>query len=111
MSLTWSDLTTKAVRLSRDTSPATLTQLQQDMNTGYHMFNAKLGRYYSRKQQFTDVVANQSIYQTPIDSVRILGMTVKTATGTNTDNAASIIAEFDTSAAPATSKSWGCVIG
>lgn len=83
MSLTWSDLTTKAVRLSRDTSPSTLTQLQQDMNTGYHMFNAKLGRYWSRKQQFTDVVDGQSIYQTPIDSVRIIGMTVKTATGIN----------------------------
>jgi hypothetical protein len=83
MSLTWSDLTTKAVRLSRDISPATLAQLQQDMNTGYHMFNAKFGRYYSRKQQFTNVKVNESIYQTPIDSVRILGMTVKTATGTN----------------------------
>src|SRR5882757_11019400 len=83
MALTFTDLTTKAVRLSRDTSLATLTQLQQDMNTGYHMFNAKLGRYWSRKQQFTDVFENQSIYQTPIDSVRIIGMTVKTATGTN----------------------------
>lgn len=83
MALTWTDLQTKAVRLSRDTSPATLTQLQQDMNTGYHLFNAKLGRYWSRKQQFTDVVDGQSIYQTPIDSVRIIGMTVKTATGTN----------------------------
>lgn len=84
MALTWSDLTTKAVRLSRDTSPGTLTQLQQDMNTGYQLFNAKLGRYWSRKQQFTDVIANQSIYQTPIDSVRIIGMTVKTADGDNT---------------------------
>jgi len=83
MALTWTDLTTKAVRLSRDTSPATLTQLQQDMNTGYHLFNAKLGRYWSRKQQFTDVVDGQSIYQTPIDSVRIIGMTVKTAEGDN----------------------------
>lgn len=83
MALTWTDLTNKAVRLSRDTSPGTLVQLQQDMNTGYHMFNAKFGRYYSRKQQFTDVRANQSIYQTPIDSIRIIGMTVKTADGTN----------------------------
>lgn len=81
--LTWTDLKTKAVRLSRDTSPATAVQLAQDMNTGYHMFNAKFGRYYSRKQQFTNVVDGQSIYQTPIDSIRILGMTVKTATGVN----------------------------
>lgn len=80
--LTWTDLQTKAVRIARDTSPGTLSQLQQDINTGYHMFNAKLGRYYSRKQQFTDIVANQSIYQTPIDSVRIIGMTVQTGSGT-----------------------------
>lgn len=83
MPLTWTELEKKAVRLSRDTTPGTLTQLQQDMNTGYHMFNAKFGRYYSRKQQFTDVVSGQSIYQTPVDSIRIIGMTVKTATGNN----------------------------
>lgn len=83
MALTWTDLTTKAVRLSRDVNDGTRFQLQQDMNTGYQMFNAKLGRYFSRKQQFTDVVTNQSIYQTPIDSIRIIGMTVKTADGNN----------------------------
>jgi hypothetical protein len=81
--ITWTQLQTKAVRLSRDTSPATLVQLKEDMNTGYHMFNSKFGRYYSRKQQFTDVVEGQSIYQTPIDSIRIIGMTVKTADGSN----------------------------
>lgn len=84
MSLTWTEMEAKAVRLSRDTTAGTRTQLQQDMNTGYHMFNAKFGRYYSRKQQFTDVVTGQSIYQTPVDSIRIIGMTVKTSTGTNT---------------------------
>lgn len=83
MPLTWTSMETKAVRLARDVSSSTLVQLQEDMNTGYHMFNAKFGRYYSRKQQFTDVVSGQSIYQTPIDSIRILGMTVKTADGTN----------------------------
>lgn len=81
--LTWTDLQTKAVRLSRDTTPGTLVQLQQDMNTGYHLFNAKLSRYFSRKQQFTDVNEGQSIYQTPIDSIRIIGMTVATADGVN----------------------------
>lgn len=79
--LTWSDLTTKAVRLSRDTSPGTLTQLQQDMNTGYHLFNAKLARYFSRKQQFTDIIEGQSIYQTPIDCVRVIGMTATISNG------------------------------
>lgn len=82
--ITWTQLQAKAIRLSRDTTAGTLVQLQQDMNTGYHMFNAKFGRYYSRKQQFTDVITGQSIYQTPVDSIRIIGMTVKTATGTNT---------------------------
>lgn len=81
--LTWTDLQNKAVRLSRDTTPGTLTQLQQDMNTGYHLFNAKLSRYFSRKQQFTDVIDGQSIYQTPVDSIRIIGMTVATANGVN----------------------------
>lgn len=76
--LTYTDLTNKAVRLSRDTSAGTLVQLQQDMNQGYQLFNAKLSRYFSRKQQFTDVFDGQSIYQTPIDNIRIIGMTVAT---------------------------------
>jgi len=82
--LTYTDLSNKFVRLSRDTTSATLTQGQQDINQGYQMFNAKLNRYWSRKQQFTDIVANQSIYQVPVDCVRIIGMTAKTAEGTNT---------------------------
>lgn len=84
MALTWSDLQTKAVRLSRDVSPGTLVQLQQDMNTGYALFNAKLARYWSRKQQFADIKINQSIYQTPIDSVRVIGMTLDVGTSTYT---------------------------
>jgi len=74
--LTWTDLQNKAVRLSRDTSAGTLEQLKQDINQGYQMFNAKLSRYWSRKQQFTDIIDGQGIYQTPIDCVRIIGMTV-----------------------------------
>lgn len=66
---------TKAQRLAKDDSASTLTQLQEDMNTGYHMFNAKLSRYFSRKQQFTNLIASQQIYQTPIDCVRVMGMT------------------------------------
>lgn len=81
--LTFTDWETKFKRLSRDTTPGALAQGIQDMNTAYHMFNAKFGRYYSRKQQFTDVAAGQSIYQTPVDSIRIIGMTVKTSTGDN----------------------------
>lgn len=81
MSLTWTELETKFKRLARDVSPGALAQGQQDMNTGYHMFNAKFGRYYSRKQQFTDIVSGQQIYQTPVDCIRVIGMTAATATG------------------------------
>lgn len=81
--LSFTDLSNKFVRLSRDTTAGTLTQGQQDMNQGYQLFNAKLSRYFSRKQQFADIVEGQSIYQTPIDSIRIIGMTVATATGVN----------------------------
>lgn len=74
--LTFTDLTNKFIRLSRDTTNGTLVQGQQDINQGYQLFNAKLSRYFSRKQQFTDIIENQGIYQTPIDCVRIIGMTV-----------------------------------
>lgn len=76
MSLTWTDMEAAAQLRAKDNNSTTLTQLKQDMNTGYHLFNAKLSRYFSRKQQFTDLVASQQIYQTPIDCVRMLGMTV-----------------------------------
>lgn len=76
MALTWTEMETKAQRLAKDNNSDTLTQLKEDMNTGYHMFNAKLSRYFSRKQQFTSLVAGQQLYQTPIDCVRVMGMTV-----------------------------------
>ena len=73
--ITWTEMWTKTQRLTKDSNADVLTQLKQDLNTGYHMFNQKLGRYYSRKQQFTDAIVNQSQYQTPIDSIRVIGMT------------------------------------
>lgn len=76
MALSWSDLQTKAQRLAMDSEAETLVQLKQDMNQGYQLFNTKLDRYWSRKQQFTDIIEDQGIYQTPIDCVRIIGMTV-----------------------------------
>ena len=76
MATTWTQQKLKAQRLSRDNTSGTLVQLEEDMNTGYHLFNAKLSRYYTRKQQFTNLIADQQIYQTPIDSIRIMGMTV-----------------------------------
>lgn len=79
--LTWTDLQTKAVRQCRDTTSGTLTQLQQDMNTSYHLFNAKLSRYFSRKQQFADIVENQYVYQTPLDAVRVTNITFTVGSG------------------------------
>lgn len=76
MSLTWTDLQNKATRLTRDITPDTLEQIKQDMNTGYHLFNTRLSRYWSRKQQFTDVIAGQNIYQTPLDAIRVIGIVV-----------------------------------
>ncbi len=76
MAVTWTDQKLKAQRLARDSEPSTLTQLAQDMNTGYHLFNAKVSRYFTRKQQFTNLVSGQQIYQTPVDSIRVMGMTV-----------------------------------
>lgn len=72
---TWTELQAMAQRLAKDNNPDTLEQLKLDMNEGYSMFLAKLGRYFTRKQQFTDLVDNQQIYQTPIDCIKILGMT------------------------------------
>ena len=74
--LTWTENQVKAQTISGDFTATTLTQLQQDMNIGYQRFNAALGRYFSRKQQFTDIIDDQSIYQTPIDCVRVIGMTL-----------------------------------
>lgn len=71
MALTFTQMQTKFQRLSRNSNSDVLTQAQEDMNTGYHMFNAKLSRYYSRKQQFASLVANQGIYQQPVDAVRV----------------------------------------
>lgn len=74
--ITWTSMETKFQRLARSANTDTLAQGQEDMNTGYHLFNAKLARYFTRKQQFADLVSGQQLYQTPIDCVRVLGMTV-----------------------------------
>lgn len=62
-------------RTAKDNNADVLVQLKQDWNTGYHMFNQRLARYYARKQQFTNVYVGQGLYQTPIDSIRVEGMT------------------------------------
>lgn len=78
--ITYQELYEKTQRLARTSNTDVLTQLKEDINTGYQMFNAKLSRYFTRKQQFTDLVSGQQIYQTPIDCIRIMGMTVTVTT-------------------------------
>jgi hypothetical protein len=77
MANTWTDIKTKMQRQARTSNADVLAQLAQDWNTGYHLFNDSLARYYTRQQQFTDLVQGQYIYQTPIDCVRILLMTAQ----------------------------------
>ena|ERR1035437_9162931 len=74
--LTWTDACNKFQRLSRDTTASTLEQGKSDMNTGYHQFNNELSRYWSRKQQFTDLIAQQQIYQVPVDCLRVIGVVI-----------------------------------
>lgn len=76
MSLTWTELQRKSVRLSGDVTPSAAEQFKQDLNTGYHLFNNKLARYWSRKQQFANIRAGQGQYQTPIDSIRVIGIVI-----------------------------------
>lgn len=80
MALTWTDNELKMITLAKTSDAAAIVQLRQDWQTGYHMFNALLARYYSRKQQFADIVSAQSIYQVPIDSVRMLTISVLVTT-------------------------------
>jgi hypothetical protein len=72
---TWTEVKTSMQKIARDNTPSTLTQLEEDYNTGYHLFNAKMARYYTRKQQFTTIHEDQDIYQTPVDCLRITGLT------------------------------------
>lgn len=76
MGLTWTELQQKAIRLSGDNTASATEQFKQDLNTGYHLFNNKLSRYWSRKQQFTDLIAMEGLYQVPIDSIRVIGVTI-----------------------------------
>lgn len=79
--LTFQQTWVKFQSIAQDSSIATLVQAKQDMNSGYALFNAAVNRYFTRKQQFADITANQQYYQVPIDSVRIMGMTTRLANG------------------------------
>lgn len=73
--LTFQDAYTKFQTISGSTNATDLTQAKQDINIGYKRFNAAIARYFTRKQAFTNIVASQQYYQTPIDSIRISNAT------------------------------------
>lgn len=77
MAKTWSDISLKLTRQMRTANADQLAQAQDDWNTGYHLFNDDLARYYTQEQQFANLKKGQFIYQTPVDSVRVLAMTVQ----------------------------------
>ncbi len=80
--LTFQDAYTKFQTISGSTNSTDLLQGKQDINIGYKRFNAAIARYFTRKQAFTDLVANQQYYQTPIDSIRVANVTVTLANST-----------------------------
>ncbi len=80
MATSWTQIKAKMQRQTRTSNADVLTQLQEDWNTGYHLFNDALARYYTRAQQFANLKQGQYIYQTPVDSVRILVLTAAVTT-------------------------------
>lgn len=82
MAITFQESYTKFQTISGSTNSTDLTQAKQDINIGYQRFNAAVARYFTRKQAFTDLVANQQYYQTPVDSIRVANVTTTLAGST-----------------------------
>jgi hypothetical protein len=79
--LSWLDAQNKFQAISGSVNATDLVQAQQDMNIGYKRFNAAIARYFTRKQQFTDLIAGQQYYQVPVDAIRVGTITVKLSNG------------------------------
>lgn len=82
MSLTFEQAYTKFQTISGSTNSTDLVQAKQDINIGYKRFNAAIARYFTRKQQFTDLVADQQYYQIPVDAIRVSNVTITLASST-----------------------------
>jgi hypothetical protein len=80
--LTFEEAYTKFQTISGSANATDLVQAKQDINVGYKRFNAAIARYFTRKQGFTNLVADQQYYQTPIDAIRISSATYVQAGGT-----------------------------
>lgn len=81
MAISFQDAWTKFQTLSGSTNATNLLQAKQDINIGYARFNAAIARYFTRKQAFTDLVASQRYYQTPVDAIRVSNVSATISTG------------------------------
>lgn len=79
--LSFQDVYTKFETISGSTNATDLTQGKQDINIGYSRFNAAISRYFTRKQGFTNLVANQRYYQIPVDAIRVSSVSAVVSTG------------------------------
>lgn len=81
MAISFQDAYIKFQIISGSENATNLIQAKQDINIGYARFNAAISRYFTRKQGFTNLVANQRYYQTPIDAVRVSDVSVVVSSG------------------------------
>lgn len=79
--ISFQDAYTKFKTISGSENATDLIQGKQDMNIGYSRFNSAIARYFTRKQAFTNLVANQRYYQTPVDSIRVSQVSVVVGSG------------------------------
>lgn len=81
MALSFQDSYIKFENIAGTTNATDVTQGKQDINVGYSRFNAAIARYFTRKQGFTNLVANQRYYQIPIDAIRVSNVAAVVSTG------------------------------
>lgn len=79
--ISFQDAYIKTQFITGDTTSATLTQLKQDINIGYKRFDAAISRYFTRKQKFTNLITGQKYYQVPVDSIRVMEISIVWSTG------------------------------
>lgn len=81
MAISFQDAYQKFQVISGSTNATNLAQAKQDINIGYKRFDAAISRYFTRKQQFANLVSNQRYYQTPVDAIRVMNVSVLWSNG------------------------------
>lgn len=72
--MTIAQLKAKAQKLSGDSSSATLTQFETDINIGANKLNSAMNNYFNRRSKSTNMIADQQYYQLPPDCIRVIGV-------------------------------------